>query len=116
MRISDWSSDVCSSDLCPDRTRAGIALLAVLLLIFMAGPVGQVAAIVAGGLAGLRLCRLPAPATVGHLTVPVSRRAGALLPALCLALLVPPPLLRARLPLSAGIARVAPTQRVVGHE
>src|SRR3546814_2787413 len=91
MRISDWSSDVCSSDLaafegplgsgflhglkvvavavvaqavwgmaralCPDRTRAGIALLAVLIVIFMAGPVGQVAAIVAGGLAGLRLCR-----------------------------------------------------------
>src|SRR3546814_8387465 len=39
------------------------------------------------------------PATVGHLTVPVSRRAGAILLALCLALLVLLPLLRAGLPL-----------------
>src|SRR3546814_11186410 len=54
MRISDWSSDVCSSDL---------------------------------------------------LTVPVSRRAGAILLALCLALLVLLPLLRAGLPLSEGVAR-----------
>src|SRR3546814_3705825 len=45
------------------------------------------------------------PATVGHLTVPVSRRAGAILLALCLALLVLLPLLRAGLPLSEGVAR-----------
>src|SRR3546814_7267835 len=91
--------------LCPDRTRAGIALLAVLIVIFMAGPVGQVAAIVAGGLAGLRLCRSAAPATVGHLTVPVPRRAGATLLALCLPLPVLLPLPRAGLPLSGGVAR-----------
>src|SRR3546814_16764769 len=91
--------------LCPDRTRAGIALLAVLIVIFMAGPVGQVAAIVAGGLAGLRLCRSADPATVGHLTVPASRRGGAILLALCLALLGLLPLLRAGLPLSEGVGR-----------
>src|SRR3546814_14723315 len=89
--------------LCPDRTRAGIALLAVLIVIFMAGPVGQVAAIVAGGLAGLRLCRSAAPPPVGHLTVPVSRRPGAILLALFLALLLLLPLLLAGLPLSAGV-------------
>src|SRR5690606_8777155 len=68
--------------LCPDRQRASIALLAVLTVIFVAGSVGQVAAIVVGGLAGLWLCR-DAPANVaGHLTFTVSRRVGAVMLAL----------------------------------
>src|SRR3546814_21163205 len=102
--------------LCPDRTRAGIALLAVLIVIFMAGPVGQVAAIVAGGLAGLRLCRSAAPATVGHLTVPVPRRAGAILIALRLALLVLLPLPRAGLPVSEACARFDPSYPALALE
>ena len=62
--------------LCPDRERASIAVAAALIVIFLAGSVGQVAAIVIGGLAGLRLCRGAPVSPVGHLTFPVSRRAG----------------------------------------
>jgi chromate transporter len=63
--------------LCPDRERAGIAVAAALIVIFVAGSIGQVAAIVMGALAGLWLCRgAPAP-TTGRLTFPVSRQAGA---------------------------------------
>jgi chromate transporter len=62
--------------LAPDRSRASIAVIAVLLVIFFAGSVGQVAAIVVGGLAGLSLCRNAPLATAGHLAFPVSRRAG----------------------------------------
>jgi chromate transporter len=43
--------------LCPDRERASIAAAAVLIVIFVAGSVGQVTAIAVGGLAGLWLCR-----------------------------------------------------------
>jgi chromate transporter len=63
-------------DLAPDRERASIALAAVLIVIFMAGSVGQVAAILIGGLAGLWLCRAAPGPAVGHLTFPVSKRAG----------------------------------------
>jgi chromate transporter len=74
--------------LCPDRERAGIAVAAALTVLFVAGPVGQVAAIVMGGLAGLWLCR-SAPATiVGHLAFPVSKRAGMAALALFLLLLI----------------------------
>lgn len=62
--------------LAPDRERASIAVAAVLIVIFAAGSVGQIAAIVIGGLAGLFLCRGgPAP-TVGHLTFAVPKRVG----------------------------------------
>ncbi len=63
-------------NLAPDRTRASIALAAVLIVIFMAGSIGQVAAILIGGLAGLWLCRTAPDPAVGHLTFPVSKRAG----------------------------------------
>lgn len=60
--------------LCPDKTRAGIALAAVFMVAMMSGPLGQVAAIVVGGLAGLALCRDTAITTVGEaLHFPVSR-------------------------------------------
>ncbi len=89
--------------LCPDRQRAGIALAAVLIVIFAAGSAGQVSAIVAGGLAGLWLCR-GAPANVaGYLTFPVSRRVGAILLALFFALLVLLPVARVALP-AQGLA------------
>lgn len=89
--------------LCPDRQRAAIALLAVLIVVFAAGSVGQVAAIVAGGLAGLWLCRGAAGPAVGRLAFPLSRRSGAVLLALALALLVLLPLARAGFP-SHGLA------------
>ncbi|WP_447893824.1 chromate efflux transporter [Vreelandella sp. GE22] len=44
-------------NLCPDKTRAGIALGAVFVAVLASGPLGQVSAIVLGGVAGLLLCR-----------------------------------------------------------
>ncbi len=64
-------------NLCPDKTRAGIALAAVLTVVLLNGPLGQVAAIVIGGLAGLALCQQRTASTPGEsLHIPVSRRAG----------------------------------------
>ncbi len=62
--------------LTPDRARAGIALAAVLIVIFGAGSAGQITAIVFGGLAGLWLCRSGSEANAGHLTFAVPRWAG----------------------------------------
>lgn len=74
--------------LCPDRERASIAVVAALVVIGTAGSLGQVAAIVLGAVAGLWLCRGAPATTVGHLTFPVTRRFGAVLLAVFLALLV----------------------------
>jgi chromate transporter len=63
-------------NLCPDRERASIALAAVLIAILFAGSIGQITAIVAGGLAGLWLCRTKEDAMTGHVSFPVSRSAG----------------------------------------
>lgn len=82
--------------LAPDRERASIALMAVLIVVFMTGSLGQVAAIVFGALAGLWLCRTAPVATAGHLAFPVSKRAGAVSLALFLLLLI-------GLPVVAGI-------------
>ena len=79
--------------LAPDRERASIAVAAVLIVIFVAGSVGQVAAIVMGGLAGLWLCRNGPAATVGHLTFPVSKSAGMAALALFFLLLIGLPLI-----------------------
>jgi chromate transporter len=73
--------------LTPDRERAGIALAAVLIVVFLAGSLGQVAAIVVGGLAGLWLCRNAATMTPAHLAFPVSRPVGFVCLALFFALL-----------------------------
>jgi chromate transporter len=82
--------------LSPDAPRAGIAVGAVFLVTLAGGAAGQIAAIVAGGLAGLLLCRGAMSAHPGHLPpVGVSRRAGAFLLALAAALLALPPLLLA---------------------
>ncbi len=87
--------------LCPDRRRAGIAVAAVLIVVFVGGSPGQVGAIVLGGLAGLLLCRdVPAP-VAGHLTFPVSRRMGAALLLLFLGLLFALPPAATALPLQA---------------
>ncbi|RWA49079.1 chromate transporter [Cupriavidus sp. UYMSc13B] len=81
--------------LCPDRLRAGIAVLAALLVLAVPAAVGQVAAIVLGGLVArwtLQLNHLP-PAQ--HLNYGVSRRVGVLLLALFGVLLVLLPALAA---------------------
>lgn len=78
--------------LTPDRTRAAIALAAVAIIVFVGGSFGQIGAIALGGLAGLWLCRGPAPALVGQLRFPVTRRLGAVLLIVFAALLVVLPL------------------------
>ncbi len=63
--------------LCPDRTRATIAAASAVLVLLVSASVGQFAAIVAGAIAGLALCR-GGPQTVPEpIALPVSRRAGA---------------------------------------
>jgi chromate transporter len=59
--------------LCPDRERASIALLATLVVIAAATTVGQISAIVLGGLLGLWLCRDAPPASPSALPMVVSR-------------------------------------------
>jgi len=63
--------------LTPDRPRAAIALATLVLVVFVAGSAGQIAAIALGGLAGLVFCRRQAPDARPHLEFPVSRRSGA---------------------------------------
>ena len=62
--------------LTPDRPRAMIALAALILVVAIGGAFGQVAAIAAGAMAGLRLCRGEAKGGGGRLRFPVSRRTG----------------------------------------
>ncbi len=64
-------------NLCPDKTRTGIALAAIFTVVLVSGPLGQVSAIVLGGLAGLALCRDSAAVTASEsLHFPVTRKAG----------------------------------------
>jgi chromate transporter len=62
--------------LCPDRERASIAVLTTLVVTFAATALGQIGAIVLGGLLGLRLCREASPAPEGALPMVVSRGAA----------------------------------------
>ncbi|MGM0982474.1 MAG: chromate efflux transporter [Pseudomonadota bacterium] len=81
-------------NLCPDRRRTGIALAAVFIVVMVAGPLGQVTAILVGVLAGLVLCR-----SVGNepprasWVLPVSHRGGSIALAAFLLLLAGLPLL-----------------------
>ena len=79
--------------LCPDRRRAGIALAAVITVVLVNGPLGQVTAILIGALAGMALCRVHAEIDVSELLLPVSNRAGILAGLAFAALLVGLPLL-----------------------
>jgi chromate transporter len=63
-------------NLCPDRERASIAVVAALIILFSTASIAQIGAIVLGGLAGLWLCRTGAPAPSGHVEIPVSRTVG----------------------------------------
>lgn len=74
--------------LVPDKERAGIALSAVLIVVFLAGSVGQIVAVVAGAVAGLWLCRKTVGPTEGYLAFTVSRRTGCTALALFLVLLL----------------------------
>lgn len=83
--------------LAPDRVRASIALAAVVIVTFAAGAMGQLGAILIGGLAGLWLCGGTPAATAAGTTFPVSRRAGALSLLLFALLLIGSPVLAAAL-------------------
>jgi chromate transporter len=82
--------------LTPDRSRAGIALAALAIVIFLSGSFGQIAAIALGAMAGLVLCRGTAPSPSGELHFPVSNRAGILALAGFALLFLIPPLFAAR--------------------
>jgi len=62
--------------LCPDRTRASIAAVAAVIILFSAASLAQIAAILLGAVAGLALCREAPPAATGHVAMPVSRTVG----------------------------------------
>ncbi len=80
--------------LCPDRLRAAIALAATLILLALPSSLGQIGAILLGGLIGWRFCRAQVPEERAHFTLPVSRRAGAVALAAFFLLLGGLPLLR----------------------
>jgi chromate transporter len=80
-----------SRTLTPDRTRAGIALAAIAIVVFFAGSFGQIAAIALGACAGLWLCRGEVAPHSGDLNFPVTPRGGVIALALFAALLLIPP-------------------------
>ncbi|WP_417601522.1 chromate efflux transporter [Pararhodobacter oceanensis] len=84
--------------LTPDRARASIALAAILIVIFAAGSIGQVTAILIGGIAGLWLCRAAPDPAIGQLTFRISKRLGAISLALFALLLL-------LLPLAAAVSQ-----------
>jgi len=81
-----------ASSLCPDRTRAGIALVALVLITAVGGAFGQIAAIGFGACAGALLCGGVPVAAAGQLPpIPISRPVGvAFLVAFTILLVVPP--------------------------
>lgn len=62
--------------LCPDKPRASIAALAIILMLLVPGSLGQVGAIVLGGIAGLVICRNEAEPSTDTFAMPVSRPVG----------------------------------------
>lgn len=78
--------------LAPDKPRAAIALLCVLVVVFAAGAPGQIAAILLGGLLGLWLCRDQQAVSPSHLAFPIARWVGLLNLALFVLLLAGLPL------------------------
>jgi chromate transporter len=90
-------------NLCPDRERASIAVVAALIILFSAASIAQIGAIVLGGVAGLWLCRSEAPAPSGHVDIPVSRTMGLITLGMFFVLLAGLPVLRG-LTGSSGVA------------
>ncbi len=98
-----WSM---ARNLCPDRARAALALLAAALLLIVSGAFVQIGALLIGAAGGALLCR-GLPAAPGLPAMPVTLRAGGVALALFLVLLVALPLAGAAaphgLPALAGI-------------
>jgi chromate transporter len=89
-----WSM---ARNLCPDRPRAALALLAAALLLVAGGAFLQIAALLVGAAGGVLLCR-DLPALPGLPAMPVSLRTGGAALALFLVLLVALPLAGAAVP------------------
>ena len=62
-----------AKNLCPDKERAAIAVVAVAMLAFLPGAVGMVGAIMVGAALGLALGRGTGAPIGGHITMPVTR-------------------------------------------
>ena len=84
-------------NLCPDRRRAALALLAAALVLVVSGSFVQIAALLIGAIGGALLCR-DLPAAPGLPVMPVSMRTGGAALALFLILLVALPLAGAAAP------------------
>ncbi len=81
--------------LCPDRERASIAALAMVLVLSGSSFVTQIGAILLGGVAGLLIRRAPVPFSTSPMPIAISRRLGiASLAAFFLLLIGLPVLLR----------------------
>ena len=78
--------------LCPDRQRASIAALTMVLILSVDSSVTQIGAILLGCAAGLLVCRAPALVSAAPMRIPVSRRAGVASLATFLLLLIGLPL------------------------
>lgn len=68
-----------AKNLCPDRLRAGIAIVAALVVLSIPSAVGQIGAIVAGGLVGRRAVQLGHLPAAEHRNYGVSKTTGAAL-------------------------------------
>src|SRR5579863_995886 len=64
--------------LCPDKERASIAVLALMVMMFTQGSFAQIGTIVMGAIGGLIFCREGAPVRADNVTMPVSRRVAPL--------------------------------------
>lgn len=82
--------------LCPDRTRAAIAVAGVAIVLLSNSALAQLAVILMGGVAGLWLCRSSGEPVAGALSAAVSPRVGVLALAVLLGLLALLPLLAPR--------------------
>ncbi len=84
-----------SRTLCPDRTRASIATVVALIILFSSSSAAQIGAILLGGVAGLWLCRGTTESATGHIEIPISHKAGAIALSAFFILLAGLPILRA---------------------
>ncbi len=80
--------------LCPDRQRASIAALGLVLVLSSASSLAQIGVIVLGAVAGLVFCRTPASGSSAPMPMPVSRRVGIAALTTFIVLLVGLPVLR----------------------
>jgi len=89
--------------LCPDRTRASIALVAALTILASTSSIAQIGAILIGGALGWRFCRGTVPDDPGRIGASVSRRVALAALAAFFTLLIGVPILRSAWP-DAGVA------------